>query len=283
MLPQTSIAQPSLGYEGQFATSDMTHQVWPFLNTTDAAIPFGRFVQRDPSNLSVNGAGIPQELSGTFIGVTAFDPVIEADLTTGTRAYLPGKEMNILRTGAIVMIPEQDVGPLDPVYARCVVDGSDDTLTPGRVRKDDGSDGGGLVDQFTLTLSGDLANADNVIGVTVGSTVLTQAAAGSLHADDTLEALAAQIRALPHVGSAVVTKVTGASTNDRVLTVSADEAGVGRLTLASATATGTTPPTNTLARTVTGSASTAKAMHLPNCEFASVALAGQPVLVRCNF
>jgi hypothetical protein len=280
MLPQTSIAQPTLGYEGQFATSDnMTNQVWPFLNTTSAPVPFGRFVVRDPSNFGVNGAGLPQSLTDRIIGVTAFDPVVEAD-STGVRAYAPGKEMNVLRQGSILMIPEQDVGPGDAVFARCIVDGSDATKTPGRCRKDDGGSGGNTKDKFTLTLSADLADPDNVIGVTVDSTVLTQAAAGSLHADDTLEALAAQIRVLPHVGSAVVTKVAGASTNDRVLTVEADLAGLGRLTLTSATITGTTPPTFTLARTATGADSTAKAVRLDGYEYASVAAAGTPVLVR---
>lgn len=282
MLPQTSITPPPIGFEGQYATSDMTHEIWPFLNTSAGVVPFGRFVARDPSNQGINGAGLPGSLDDTIIGVTGFDPVIEADLATGARAYAIGKEMNVLRQGSIMMIPEQDVSPSDPVFARCIVDGSDATKTPGRVRKDDGASGGGAVDQFTLTLGGDLADPDNVIGVTVGATVLTQGAAGSLHADDTLEALAAQIRVLPHVGSAVVTKVTGASTNDRVLTVTADQAGVGRLTLASATVTGTTPPTNTLARTATGSASTGKAKPV-QAQFASVAAAGTPVLVRVFF
>lgn len=185
-LPQTTIdAAPAIGYEGQLATGG-SHDTFARKNASGAGIPFGRFLIVDTG--TVEAMKLPSSLSDTIKAVSLYEPAIEQD-ANGLRQYADKSVMACTKFGTVIMIPEQDVVPGDPVYARVTVDGVDATKSPGRLRKDSAGASAGTKQKSTLTLSGaldggrarsqklvldaDLVAADSIDGAIAGHAIAT--------------------------------------------------------------------------------------------------------------
>lgn len=194
-LPQTVIeSAPALGYEGQLATGG-THDTYPRKNVSGSAIPFGRFLIIDTG--TAEAVKLPSSVNDAISGVSLYEPAIEQD-ANGKRQYADKSVIALVKRGAVIMLPEQDVVPGDAVYARVTVDGGDATKTPGRLRKDNAGGSAGTKQKSTLTLSGALDGglrrvqklvlsadlvADDTVNGKIGGTAIAAIAYATSHQD----------------------------------------------------------------------------------------------------
>lgn len=193
-LPQTVIeSAPALGYEGQLATGG-THDTYPRKNVSGAGIPFGRFLIIDTG--TSEAVKLPSSVNDAISGVSLYEPAIEQD-ANGVRQYADKSVIALVKRGAVIMIPEQDVVPGDAVFARVTVDGGDATKTPGRLRKDNAGGSAGTKQKTSLTLSGALDGgreriqklvlsadlvADDVVTGKIGGTAIAPITYATSHA-----------------------------------------------------------------------------------------------------
>lgn len=193
-LPQTVIeSAPALGYEGQLATGG-THDTYPRKNKSGVSIPFGRFLIIDTG--TAEAVKLPSSVNDVITGVSLYEPAIEQD-ANGLRQYADKSVIALVKRGAVIMIPEQDMVPGDAVFARVTVDGGDATKTPGRLRKDNAGGTTGTKQKTSLTLSGALDGgreriqklvlsadlvADDVVTGKIGGTAIASITYATSHA-----------------------------------------------------------------------------------------------------